>query len=480
MQPRNRLFYALSCCLFIWGCAQPTMPTGGPKDQQPPKMVAKSQADSTLNTRLKSLTVQYDEFVTVGDAIKEITIAPLLKQPLKAVAHNRKVTITLPDEPLDSNTTYTLRIGNAIKDVHEGNAAPPFTYTFSTGSYFDSLTIEGKVLQASTGLPDTNKTVVLLIDVAFGNTGILNGLPKYVSTVQPDGSFKFTSLPPKQYYLFALKDQNDNNMYDGNGEQVAFLGNAINSNKKAQHLLRLFATDTVTANSAEPVGKDKNRASKAIGGSYKVGIDTTLGLKRTVDIYQPIDLQLPKNTRLEASKIILTTDSNQKQLAVPFSLVTDTTHGQLVKIKAALHPNTVYKLQLQKGFATDSGGSLQPSTYVFKTLQLEDYCTLGIHIPAHMIQGKQRILLYKENNLLYDQAITDSNITFKGLLQGKYNVFVLDDANQNGHWDAGDVKSQIQPEWVHPHKETILLKTGWQHTVDFSAKTYFDQPKKQK
>lgn len=480
MQLRYPFIFVLSYCLLLWGCAQPTMPTGGPKDQQPPKMVAMSQSDSNLNSRLKSLTLQYDEFITVSDVMKEISIAPLLKQPLKALAHNRKVTITLPDEPLDSNTTYTLHIGNAIKDVHEGNAAPPFTYTFSTGSYFDSLYIEGKVLQATTGLADTNKNVVLLMDVAFGNTGIVNGVAKYVTTVQSDGSFKFSSLPPKQYYLFALKDLNDNNMYDGNGEQVAFLGNAISSTQKTKHLLRLFATDTMATRNEGLNTKDKAHGAKTTAGGYKVSIDTTLGLKRTVDIYRPIELQLPKNARLDGSKILLTVDSNHQQLTVPINLQIDTSHVQVVKIKATLQPNTIYKLQLLKGFATDSAGSLQPSNYVFKTLQLEDYCTLGIHIPTTNLNGQQRMLLYKDNILLYDQAVTDSNISIKSLLQGKYHLFLLNDANHNGHWDAGDIKSQIQPEWVLPHKETILLKTGWQHTVDFSAKTYFDQAKNQK
>jgi hypothetical protein len=46
-------------------------------------------------------------------------------------------------------------------------------------------------------------------------------------------------------------------------------------------------------------------------------------------------------------------------------------------------------------------------------------------------------------------------------------MLIIVDANGNGKWDSGDLLARRQPEMVIPHKGSILLKAGWENTIDF-------------
>ena len=64
-------------------------------------------------------------------------------------------------DTLESNTTYSMNFGNAIRDVNEGNIMKDFTYVFSTGPYIDSLELTGNVVLAEDGKIDTTMIVML-------------------------------------------------------------------------------------------------------------------------------------------------------------------------------------------------------------------------------------------------------------------------------------------------------------------------------
>ena len=68
------------------------------------------------------------------------------------------------EEPLDSNTTYTINMTDAIADVNENNMFPGYTYVFSTGSQIDSMMITGTVMDCNTLNPVKGATVMLYKD----------------------------------------------------------------------------------------------------------------------------------------------------------------------------------------------------------------------------------------------------------------------------------------------------------------------------
>jgi len=120
------------------GCANIIPPEGGYRDSIPPLLVKASPEDSSKNFKDTRITITFDEFLAQLDNIREnLIVSPVPKTDPEVEVKLRTVIVKLKDS-LESNTTYTLNFGNAIKDMNEGNVAKNFTYIFSTGSTFDS------------------------------------------------------------------------------------------------------------------------------------------------------------------------------------------------------------------------------------------------------------------------------------------------------------------------------------------------------
>ena len=64
-------------------------------------------------------------------------------------------------ESLKSDVTYSVNFGEAIKDLHEGNVFKDYSFVFSTGENIDTLTLQGKVLQAFDHKPSADFFVML-------------------------------------------------------------------------------------------------------------------------------------------------------------------------------------------------------------------------------------------------------------------------------------------------------------------------------
>src|SRR5690606_8835431 len=107
------------------------------------------------HTKPGKLELRFDEYIVLSDAAKEIQTSPILPVPPVVIVANKKVTVMLPDTLLLDSTTYRISFGKAIQDLHENNPFTGYHYLFSTGTYFDSLWVEGTILHALTGMPDT-------------------------------------------------------------------------------------------------------------------------------------------------------------------------------------------------------------------------------------------------------------------------------------------------------------------------------------
>ena len=72
-----RLLLFIIVCISA-GCANITAPTGGKKDKVPPKLISVEPADSLLTTHVKRIELDFDEYITVTDASKEVELSPIL------------------------------------------------------------------------------------------------------------------------------------------------------------------------------------------------------------------------------------------------------------------------------------------------------------------------------------------------------------------------------------------------------------------
>jgi len=153
---------SLLCAIAIGnaGCGQVGMPTGGPKDSIPPKLVSASPAMSSTNFKGNKITLNFNEYVEVKEAQTNVMISPFPKKNPSVDHKLRTVTVKLKDSLLP-NTTYSINFGNAIVDINEGNPLKDFTYVFSTGNQIDSFMLLGKVLIAETGKADSTLIAML-------------------------------------------------------------------------------------------------------------------------------------------------------------------------------------------------------------------------------------------------------------------------------------------------------------------------------
>ena len=214
-------------CTHTSSCANTTgAPTGGPKDTIPPVITATLPDSNATNvaTHKTSVTITFDEYVQLKDASKNITLSPPQKKRPETKIKGKSVVVTFPED-LDSNKTYALNFGMALADNNEGNALPNYVYSFSTGSYIDSMLVSGTILDYTTLLPQENITVALYEQPK--DSSVFNTLPDAVTKSDVWGYFCVRNLKPVPYAVYAFKDENNNNLYDPGIESVGFLDTMI-------------------------------------------------------------------------------------------------------------------------------------------------------------------------------------------------------------------------------------------------------------
>ncbi len=216
--------------IFPPSCANTsTPPEGGPKDTLAPILVEVVPPINSLHhpVDIKHSTVsfEFDEYVVLNNPNSYIFLSPPQSKPPTAKIKGKKVVVSFT-EPLDSSQTYSLSLGEAVKDNNEGNPFPPYTHSFSTGSYVDSLFVSGNIVEASTMLPMSNMTVLFHTDLS--DSAIYKVRPRAAAKSDLWGYFTVRNLPVDSIYrVYAIQDLNNNCIYDPDQEMVAFLDTLV-------------------------------------------------------------------------------------------------------------------------------------------------------------------------------------------------------------------------------------------------------------
>ena len=212
----------LGAMMFPSGCANTTTPpTGGPKDTIPPVLVKTAPLPGTVNvpTHKTQIKFTFDEYVVVKEPNNIFLSPPLEKNPKYKISG--KSIIVSFESDLDSNTTYTLDITGAIADNNEGNKYEGFTLVFSTGSQIDSMCMTGLVQDCNTLKPIAGATVLLYKDHA--DSAIFLHRPDAAAKTDEWGFFSLRNIKDTLYRVYAIRDANNNNIYEPDQESVAFL-----------------------------------------------------------------------------------------------------------------------------------------------------------------------------------------------------------------------------------------------------------------
>ena len=212
--------------LFTHSCANTTQaPTGGLKDTIPPLIIGINPLPGAVNVPVAKTRIvfTFDEYVTIKDP-KNIFLSPPQAKAPKARIVEKNLIVQF-EEPLDSNTTYTLNLSDALADNNEGNMFPGYTYVFSTGPRIDSLLLTGKVQEASSLKPLKGITVMLYRDHA--DSAVFLHRPDAAVKTDDWGYFCLPYLADTTYRLYAVKDEASNNIYDPDNDLIGFVDSLV-------------------------------------------------------------------------------------------------------------------------------------------------------------------------------------------------------------------------------------------------------------
>ncbi len=213
------LFWGVCLCLF-GNCANPGMPTGGPKDEVAPQLLATQPEDGELNYTSRKVELLFDEKVDVRDVQKELIISPNL--PIEyTVKAQKNAVVLLFKEDLPDSTTFALDFRDSIKDATEKNPSAPVKVAFSTGPYMDTLGIRGTVRNYLTGQPLLQASVLLYTQA--DTFKIETDEPVYFTKTDSAGMFLLGNIRKDRYQLYALLDQDKSLTYNKADESVGFL-----------------------------------------------------------------------------------------------------------------------------------------------------------------------------------------------------------------------------------------------------------------
>jgi len=206
-------------CTILFGCASRVPPDGGAKDTTPPKIVSTIPSQNAINTRPEKVEFAFDEFIELKDGGSGILISPpMLLMP--DIQLKGKSVVLRMKQAFDENTTYTISLGGAIKDITEANVVEPYSLVFSTGPLLDSLVVSGRVIDSYANSPVKDALVMLYLSMA--DSLPKKQLPRYFSQTDESGNFTIQNVKAGFYSIFALKDANKNYLYDQPGEAVGF------------------------------------------------------------------------------------------------------------------------------------------------------------------------------------------------------------------------------------------------------------------
>jgi uncharacterized protein (DUF2141 family) len=204
---------------FLVACAQVGSPTGGAKDETAPQIVKSYPENNSVKYTGKSITMTFDEFVQIKDVTNQLLISPPLAEPPQVKIKGKSIVLTFEDELKDS-TTYTFNFGNSIADYNEGNPLDSNVFVFSTGNFLDSLSISGTVKNILDG--STEKDIYVMLYNNLEDSIPYKEKPLYLTRTKQDGSFSIHNIKNGTYRIFALKDLNNNIIFDQPTELIAF------------------------------------------------------------------------------------------------------------------------------------------------------------------------------------------------------------------------------------------------------------------
>ncbi|MBK0381425.1 Ig-like domain-containing protein [Pedobacter sp. SD-b] len=165
---------------------------------------------------------------------------------------------------------------------------------------------------------------------------------------------------------------------------------------------------------------------------------------------------------INASKVVLTEDSISKSGFTIKKLLPSELKYQ---IDFPWKTKKRYTLSFNEGAIEDIYGTKNKDLKLdFELDEIENYGNLSLNLikedslKNYIVQ----LLVGKENNIYKEFVITkNATVNINNIPTNTYKVRVIEDANNNGKFDSGNVRLKIQPEKVWFWDKTIVTRANW-------------------
>lgn len=449
-------FLLTSLIILFQSCANQLPPSGGEDDRIPPKIISVSPRPNTVNFKNNKLVFRFDEYVDRRSFEESFYIFPRPQDNVEFDWGGKEVEVIF-SKLLLTDRTYIVLIGNEFKDVRGANKLEtPYTFAFSTGSVIDTGKIKGKIYTNN-----FERIKILAYETQGKTADKLNpygNSPDYIVQAASDGTYSFTNLSNGSYRLFAIKDEDRNNVFDEAADKIAVLSKDIiigadssagsnadflfpkkEADRSSAEFLKLLKADSVNYIHSNIAGNDKNIPS-----------DQKLYFYFKNDELSKTDI---------VNNFTLRDSPGNKVYRPVFNWLNDS----LLEVFSSekFTPGSVINISI------DLSGTDRRYVYSknFSIIQNQRQGSIsGKIVTGGAITGPVYVILTnKENSFIsYTKRLEDSlDFKFENLPEGNYTIFSYIDKNDNGKFDEGKYFPFDPAEEFIFYEADLNLKGSW-------------------
>lgn len=170
----------------------------------------------------------------------------------------------------------------------------------------------------------------------------------------------------------------------------------------------------------------------------------------------------------DTSKIRLYETEKTNKIKIPYSLIKDSTNSCILTISAKLSQEKKYLLIAESSAFRNIYGEVSDSTgNSFMVKSDQSFGKLLLNIINYQGDRIIQLLSADEKVIIARPMKSDGKLEFKYLDQGKYNLRVIYDLNNDGLWTTGDFLSGRQPEPVSFYNQELDIRENWSAEQDW-------------
>ena len=376
----------------------------------PPQVLEVFPQNNSLNIDTKTnITLIFSEGMDKEKTEKSIFITPVPETPFKFKWKKNKLVLE-PSQPLQKDRTYVINLGANAQDLHNNKLGKSYSFAFSTGEKLDAGFISGKTYFQSKkekgvsiwGYPYSKEKDSKFVQNGSNWRSVgpdpKKDKPEYATLSDQNGEYSLSYLAKGLYRLFAVKDLNNDLLWDPDKEPLGVATKDVNLSQDSLSFseidFTLIQRDTTLPTLLNCQGMDKR--------TVRLEFDKPLSFRAGQSLYEKDNYKLFSDTLLEQSLKVEQVYTKGEDFQKVY-LITD----EMAKKKYTVYVQNLFDL---------AGNPINPQSNncIFEGSELEDKAPLKI-LSTDPQPGAKNIPLDTEIKLFFEKP-PEKNSAEKGFV----------------------------------------------------------------